>query len=154
MIPFPRYHLEMGGITSLIGLARRLYFIFLSSSLSSEIRDVVLLQRLLYSVHSFCTYAVFVLFQVMGHLRYLNILAVLSVVFVYTTGNIIVQDNVMFYKTNEISTTRAKWLATIVIDFDQIEKFVSLIAVDIEQAKRTLESVMKRELTLQIEPFQ
>ena len=89
----------------------------------------------------------------MRHLEYLSILAVLGVVFVYTTGNIIVQDNVVFYKTNEISTTRAKWLATIVIDFDQIEKFLNLITNDIEQAKRTLETVIQQELTLQVEPF-
>ena len=31
-----------------------------------------------------------------------------------------IRDNVVFHETNEISTTRGKWLATIVSDFTNL----------------------------------
>ena len=52
---------------------------------------------------------------------------------------VIVKDNVVFYKTNEVSTTRAKWLATLVIDFYEFEYFMSKVAEDIDMAKALLE---------------
>ena len=33
---------------------------------------------------------------------------------------VLVRDNVVFCKTNEVSTTRAKWLATLIIDFHDL----------------------------------
>ena len=53
--------------------------------------------------------------------------------------NIIVRDNVIYYKTNEVSTTRAKWLATLVIDFDEVDKFFMSIGKDIRQARNLLQ---------------
>lgn len=47
----------------------------------------------------------------------------------------IVKDNVIFYKTNEVSTTRARWLATLMIDFDENENFMSQIARDAKAAR-------------------
>ena len=39
----------------------------------------------------------------------------------------------IFHKTNEISTTRAKWPATIVSDFDEFSNFMSLVEKDIDR---------------------
>ena len=72
----------------------------------------------------------------------INILAVivsLSCVFwsaaAIIPSNVIVRDNVVFYKTNEISTTRAKWLATIVIDFNKLEQLMARLRKDLELVK-------------------
>ena len=69
----------------------------------------------------------------------INILALvvsLSCVFwsaaVIIPSNVIVRDNVVFYKTNEISTTRAKWLATIVLDFNELEQLMARLRKDLE----------------------
>ena len=55
-----------------------------------------------------------------------------------TWGNIVVKDNVVFFKTNEVATTRAKWLATLVIDFNEFDHFLSLVDKDIECAQNAL----------------
>ena len=72
----------------------------------------------------------------------INILAVvvsLSCVFwsaaAIIPSDVIVRDNVVFYKTNEISTTRAKWLATIVIDFNELEQLMARLRKDLELVK-------------------
>ena len=57
---------------------------------------------------------------------------------------VIIRDTVVFYKTNEVSTTRAKWLATFVIDFQQFDKCMSKIAEDIRLVRTTLEVVDKK----------
>ena len=51
---------------------------------------------------------------------------------------VIVKDNVVFYKTNEVSTTRAKWLATLVIDFNEFDYFMSKVAEDFKMVKSQL----------------
>lgn len=76
---------------------------------------------------SFFSFRVCVISGLMSSL--LNILAVLSLVFMCKRDNVIVNDKVVFYKTNEILTTR---LATIVIDFDQIDNFQAFISADIK----------------------
>ena len=45
----------------------------------------------------------------------------------------------IFHKTNEISTTRAKWLATIVSDFDEFSNFMSLVEKDIDRIEAGLD---------------
>ena len=50
-------------------------------------------------------------------------------------SDVIVRDNVVFYKTNEISTTRAKWLATIVIVFNELEQLIARLRKDLELVK-------------------
>ena len=62
----------------------------------------------------------------------LYILAVFSVV-LHLVRAVEIRDNVIFHKTNEISTTRAKWLATIVSDFDEFSYFMSLVEKDIDR---------------------
>ena len=71
----------------------------------------------------------------------LHVLAVFMLV--YTTwGNIVVKDNVVFFKTNEVATTRAKWLATLVIDFNEFDHFLSLVDKDIKCAQNALFKVL------------
>ena len=71
----------------------------------------------------------------------INILAVvvsLSCVFwsaAAITSDVIVRDNVVFYKTNEISTIRAKWLATTVIDFNELEQLMARLRKGLELVK-------------------
>ena len=72
----------------------------------------------------------------------INILAVvvsLSCVFwsaeAIIPSDVIVRDNVVFYKTNEISTTRAKWLATIAIDFNELEQLMAMLKKNSELVK-------------------
>ena len=46
--------------------------------------------------------------------------------------NTSINNNVVFFKTNEATTTIAKWLATLVIDFNEFDHFLSLVDGDIE----------------------
>ena len=92
------------------------------------------------------------------YLLLVNSLAVIIVVGSYANvfgeGDVVVRDNVVFYKTNEVSTTRAKWLATLVIDFDEIDNFFSLIAKDIERARTMLQEAIATYLNKTMyEPF-
>ena len=68
----------------------------------------------------------------------LYILAVFSVV-LYLVRAVEIRDQVIFHKTNEISTTRAKWLATIVSDFDEFSNFMSLVEKDIDRIEAGLD---------------
>ena len=64
------------------------------------------------------------------------------------------RDNVLFLKTNEVSTTRAKWLATLVIDLDEIDNFFSRIVKDINKARTMLQEAIATYLnTTMYEPF-
>ena len=61
----------------------------------------------------------------------LNLLAVFVCLYSCIVCDFIVRDRIIFHKNNEVSSTRAKWLATLVIDFDSFEHFMSLVATDI-----------------------
>ena len=52
----------------------------------------------------------------------LNFLAVFVCLYSRIVCDFIIRDSVIFHKNNEISSTRAKWLATLVIDFDSFEQ--------------------------------
>ena len=47
---------------------------------------------------------------------------------------IVVHDNVIFHKTNEITMTRSRWLVTMVIDLKPYDRFIKKLKVDIENA--------------------
>ena len=68
----------------------------------------------------------------------LNFLAVFMCLYSRIVCDFIIRDSVIFHKNNEASSTRAKWLATLVIDFDSFEHFMSLVARDIKCAETTL----------------
>ena len=53
-------------------------------------------------------------------------------------NEVIIRDNVVYYKTGEVFTTRAKWLATLVLDFQYFEYFMSKIEEDINMARSLL----------------
>ena len=50
------------------------------------------------------------------------------------TRSLIVKDNVVFYKRNDVSTTRAKWLVTFVLDLYPYSQFIELYKEDIKNA--------------------
>ena len=50
------------------------------------------------------------------------------------TRSIIVKDNVVFYKRNDVSTTRAKWLVTFVLDLYPYSQFIELYKEEIKNA--------------------
>ena len=55
------------------------------------------------------------------------ILAVSILSQTYLSSALVIRDNVIFHKTNEVSISRAKWLLSIVIDFDDFQHFMSLV---------------------------
>ena len=67
----------------------------------------------------------------------LYILAVFSVVLYLVRVEI--RDNVIFHKTNGISTTTEKWLATIVSDFDEFRNFMPLVEKHIDRIEAGLD---------------
>ena len=50
------------------------------------------------------------------------------------TEALVINENVVFHKENEVSITRSKWLFTFVIDLNPYENFLSSLAIDIENA--------------------
>lgn len=50
------------------------------------------------------------------------------------TMALVVKDNVVFYKTNDVSTTPAKWLVTFVLDQYPYSQFIELYKEDIQNA--------------------
>lgn len=47
------------------------------------------------------------------------------------TGAIFISENVVFHKTNDISTIRGKWLATFIIDLRPFDQFLEKLRNDI-----------------------
>ena len=50
------------------------------------------------------------------------------------TEALVINENVVFHKENEVSITRSKWLFTFLIDLNPYENFLSSLALDIEKA--------------------
>ena len=50
------------------------------------------------------------------------------------TEALVINENVVFHKENEVSITRSKWLFTFVIDLNPYENFLLSLALDIEKA--------------------
>ena len=76
----------------------------------------------------------------------LNFLAVFVCLYSRIVCDFIIRDSVIFHKNNEVSSTRAKWLATLVIDFDSFEHFMSLVATDIKCAEITLGTILSEHI--------
>ena len=49
------------------------------------------------------------------------------------TEALVINENVVFHKENEVSITRSKWLFTFVIDLNPYENFLLSLALDIEK---------------------
>ena len=63
----------------------------------------------------------------------MKLLATITLLF-GLTRSFIVKDNVVFYKRNDVSTTRAKWLVTFVLDLYPYSQFIELYKEDIKNA--------------------
>ena len=50
------------------------------------------------------------------------------------TEALVVNENVIFHKENEVAITRSKWLFTFVIDLNPYENFLMRLAMDVENA--------------------
>lgn len=55
----------------------------------------------------------------------------------------LVRQNVIFQKTNEITTSRARWLASFIVDLEPFDRFLSKIMLDVGHAKAIVETVKK-----------
>lgn len=51
-------------------------------------------------------------------------------------ARLVMRQNVIFYKINEITTTKSKWLITFVNDLKPLESFINMLTHDIEVAER------------------
>ena len=47
---------------------------------------------------------------------------------------VLIHENVVFYKTNDITTTPARWMITMVIDLNPFDLFINEIHRDIQNA--------------------
>ena len=57
---------------------------------------------------------------------------------------IFISENVIFHKTNEISITRAKWLATFIIDLRPFRQFLAKLQHDLYLAAVTAECIVNK----------
>ena len=68
----------------------------------------------------------------------------LIVIFFGLTGSVIINENVIFQKTNDITVTHAKWLASFVIDLEPFNAFLAKLAEDIDTAAVTAECIINK----------
>ena len=74
--------------------------------------------------------------------RMMNLpISLLMVGFAY---RVIIHENVIFHKVNEITTTRARWLVTFVQDLSPFKYFLAGIAADINQAANVTDAIISR----------
>lgn len=57
---------------------------------------------------------------------------------------VIIHENVIFHKTNEITTTRARWLVTFVQDLGPFKYFLARVASDIEHTANITDAIIDR----------
>ena len=50
------------------------------------------------------------------------------------TETLVINQNVVFHKANEVSITRSRWLFTFIIDLNPYENFLTSLALDVENA--------------------
>ena len=50
------------------------------------------------------------------------------------TEALVINENVVFHKENEVAITRSKWLFTFVIDLNPYENILMRLAIDVENA--------------------
>ena len=60
------------------------------------------------------------------------------------TGAVLINENVIFHKTNDITTTRARWLASFVIDLKPLGQFIEKLGNDIEIATDTASYIIDK----------
>ena len=51
------------------------------------------------------------------------------------TEALVIYENVVFHKENEVAIMRSKWLFTFVIDLNPYENFLMRLAIDVENAE-------------------
>ncbi|XP_045163143.2 uncharacterized protein LOC123527611 [Mercenaria mercenaria] len=60
------------------------------------------------------------------------------------TSAIITQDNVIFNKVNDVTTTRSHWLVTFVMNFNEYEIYLRKLSYNIEMANCVADEVVKK----------
>lgn len=60
------------------------------------------------------------------------------------TGAVLINENVVFQKTNDITTTRAKWLASFIIDLQPFSQFIGRLEQDIYAASLIVEGIVEK----------
>ncbi|MCG8113661.1 MAG: hypothetical protein N0E59_23160 [Candidatus Thiodiazotropha taylori] len=68
----------------------------------------------------------------------------LVAVFMGLTGSVIINENVIFQKTNEVTITHAKWLASFVIDLEPFNGFLDKLGKDISIATVTADTIISK----------
>ena len=68
----------------------------------------------------------------MGH-TFLTIFALISY-----TSCLVVHENIVFHKTNEVSLNHARWLVTFIHDLRPFEVFINKISKDLESSKEIM----------------
>ena len=57
---------------------------------------------------------------------------------------VVIQDNVVFNKLNEITVSRSRWLMTLVIDLDTHQRFIDKLQYDINEVSALIEIASER----------
>ena len=68
----------------------------------------------------------------------------LVAVFMGLTGSVIINENVIFQKTNEVTITHAKWLASFLIDLQPFSGFLDKLDKDIHDALLTENIILSK----------
>lgn len=58
------------------------------------------------------------------------------------TESLVIKENVVFQKVNDITTERAKWLASFVIDFETFDQFLDKLTIDVKRAQIVAETIV------------
>ena len=58
------------------------------------------------------------------------------------TEAVLINENVIFQKTNDVTTSRVKWLASFVINLQPFGQFLDKVAEDIEVATVTADCIV------------
>lgn len=66
----------------------------------------------------------------------------LVLIFYGATGSVFFNENVIFQKTNDITVTNAKWLASFVINLEPFNRFLAKLDEDIRLAMLTAGRIM------------
>lgn len=61
-----------------------------------------------------------------------------------TTTAVVVHENVIFTKTNELTTSRSRWLMTLVIDLESYQRFINKLQYDINETNALVEIMSRR----------
>ena len=68
-------------------------------------------------------------------------LIILFTLFPGITPVLVIQENVVFHKSNEIALTRPKWLSTFIINLKPYKNFLNKLPEDLRKAKLTVHSI-------------